>query len=97
MLHLLAVSVLAPELLDRIAPADDVLLQRGLVWSAKQGHQDNAKLMQLLDNNTQVYVLREVLKLQGIASGDILQGVQIIDYAGFVALTVKNPLIHTWC
>ncbi|WP_347986909.1 DsrH/TusB family sulfur metabolism protein [Methylomonas sp. AM2-LC] len=97
MLHLLSLPVIPPEILERIAPGDDVLLQQGLVWCARLGHHDNSWLLQLLDRNSQVYVLREMLSVQGICTSNILAGVQIIDYAGFVDLAVKNPVIHTWC
>ncbi len=97
MLHLVSLSPLRQEIVERIAAGDDVVLQQGTVWAALRGHADNAKLLQLLAQSTQVYVLKEILEVNGIVSSQVLAGVNIIDYPGLVGLTVKNPVIHTWC
>jgi sulfur relay protein TusB/DsrH len=97
MLHLLAMPVLPAEMLERIVSGDDVLLQRGLSWLARQGHADNGKVLELLAKPCQVYVLRDTLLACGIEPEQVLPGVSIIDYPGLVALSVKNPVSHTWC
>jgi tRNA 2-thiouridine synthesizing protein B len=43
-----------------------------------------------------LYALTEALQVNGIEPERIIAGVELIDYAGWVALTVKNPVIHTW-
>ncbi|MDD4914566.1 MAG: DsrH/TusB family sulfur metabolism protein [Methylococcales bacterium] len=97
MLHLISLPVLQPEIIERIAAGDDVLLQHNLVWLAKQGHSDNARLLELLRRPCGVYVMQDMLTACGMAPDGILPGVSIIDYSGLVELTVKNPVIHTWC
>lgn len=97
MLHLVAESTVSQTLLERIADGDDVVLQAGAVWSAFVGHQDNSKLAVLLSKGCGVYALRDVLAMSGIPDQQLLPGVVPIDYAQFVELTVKNPVIHTWC
>ncbi len=97
MLHLVSQAPLQQEIVERIVVGDDVVLQQGTVWAALNGHVDNAKLLQLLALPAQVYVLRELLEINGIESMRILGGVNVIDYSGLVELTVKNPVIHTWC
>ncbi|MDD1622679.1 MAG: sulfurtransferase TusB [Methylococcaceae bacterium] len=97
MLHLVSQAPLRQEIVERIVGGDDVVLQRGTVWAALSGHADNAKLLQLLAKSSRIYVLREMLEVNGIESSRVLEGVNIIDYSGLVDLTVKNPLIHTWC
>jgi len=97
MLHLLSLAVLPQEVIERIGAADDVVLQQDMVWTVLQGHADNAKLLQLLANGCQVYVLQDMLAVHGIKNSAVLNGVKIIDYPALVELTVKNQVIHTWC
>jgi tRNA 2-thiouridine synthesizing protein B len=67
------------------------------VWLAKEGHAENTKLTQLLVKGCRIFVLQEILLLVGIAQQQIITGVEVIDYAGLVALSVENSVIHTWC
>lgn len=97
MLHLVSLSPLPPEVAERMAAEDDVVLQQGSIWAALKGHADNAKLSHLMAEGCFIYVLREILEVNGIDDTQILAGVNIIDYPGLVDLTVKNPVIHTWC
>jgi sulfur relay protein TusB/DsrH len=96
MLHLMALPGLPQEMLERIAAGDDVLLQYGLVWLATQGHADNGKVRALLAKPCRIYVMQDMLQASGIAQESLLTGVSVIDYPGLVALTVTNPVIHTW-
>ncbi|MGD0959277.1 MAG: DsrH/TusB family sulfur metabolism protein [Methylomonas sp.] len=96
MLHLFALSSLPQECLDRVGSGDDVLLQHGAFWAAFSGHRDNPKLHRLMARDIRVYVLQEWLTVNGLTDGQILAGVEIIDYSGLVGLTVKNSVIHTW-
>jgi len=96
MLHLVS-QALQQAIVERIAAGDDVVLQQVSVWAALNGHADNAKLLQLFALPSQVYVLREMLEVNGIETSRLLAGVKVIDYPGLVDLTVKNPVIHTWC
>jgi len=97
MLHLVADDRLTEAVVGRIAVADDVLLQAGCAWAAYRGHRDNAKVVQLLKQRCGVYVLSDVLAANGMQVDRLLPEVKIIDYQAFVALTVDNPVIHTWC
>jgi tRNA 2-thiouridine synthesizing protein B len=97
MLHLLAETALSQAVVERIADSDDVVLQGGVVWAAFSGHIDNAKLAQLLARDCKVYALKDVLSMQGISHHQLLAGVEAINYSVLVELTVKNPVIHTWC
>jgi len=97
MLHLLVLPELLRQQIERIAPGDDVVLQQGAVWSAWLGHANNAQLSALLHQDSQVYVLSEFLLVNGIEHSQVMSGVNIINYSGLVDLTIKNPVIHTWC
>ena len=96
MLHQLALANLSDALIERIGAGDDVLLQYGTLWALINGHVDNAKLLALQSKSCQLYVLTEALQVNGIEPERIMTGVELIDYAGWVALTVKNSVIHTW-
>ena len=96
MLHQLALANLNDALVERIGAGDDVLLQYGSLWALLKGHADNAKLLALQSKSCQLYVLKQALQINGIEVERIIDGVQWIDYAQWVALTVKNPVIHTW-
>ncbi len=97
MLHLLSLSPLQAAVIERIGHGDDVALVDSAVCAALAGHQDNQLLQQLLANACRVYALQEMLLAHGIESQRLLVGVEPIDYAGLVELTVKNPVIHSWC
>ena len=96
MLHLIAENSLQASVVERIATGDDVILQGGVVWSVLIGHSDNQRLIDLIDRGCKLYALQDVLSAGGITEEQLLPGVQAIDYAAFVDLTVKNPVIHTW-
>lgn len=96
MLHLIADAVLTQAVMQRVAAGDDVLLLAGAVWGAYVGHQDNAKLSQLLAQQCHVHVLSDALAANGIGAEQLMPGVRVIDYPAFVDLTVNNPAIHTW-
>ena len=97
MLHLVSVSNFQQEIVERIAAGDDVVLQQGAILAAINGHAGNSKLLQLLAQESRVYVLQDMLAVYGIKPGQMLAGLKVVDYAGLVELTVKNPVILTWC
>ena len=97
MLHLLSLAVLPQEVIERIGFGDDVVLLQDMIWTVLCGHADNTKILQLLANSCQIYVLQDTLAMQGINKTLVLNGVKIVDYPGLVELTVKNPVIHNWC
>ena len=97
MLHLVSLPAFQQEVIERIAAGDDVLLHQGAVWTAMSGHADNRKLLQLLARDCRIYVLQEMLVVNGIQSNQVLAGINVVNYSGWVELTVKNPVIQTWC
>jgi tRNA 2-thiouridine synthesizing protein B len=97
MLHLIAETCLSQAVVERIAAGDDVVLQAGSIWSVLDGHQDNSKIGTLLAKPCQVYAMQDLLLANGIVAQQILCGVATIDYSELVELTIKNPVIHTWC
>ncbi|MBD9358122.1 DsrH/TusB family sulfur relay protein [Methylomonas albis] len=97
MLHLLSQMPLQTAVVERIGNGDDVVLMDGAVCATLTGHSGNALLRQLLSQSCRVYALQEMLLVHGVEQQGLLVGVELIDYAGLVELTVKNPVIHSWC
>ena len=52
-------------------------------------------LIRLLNNN-RLYVLSDDLAARGITLDQLVKGLETIDYAGLVELTVSNPVIQSW-
>lgn len=96
MLHILACAELNQILVERIAAGSAVLLQQSSIWALLPRHQNHLCLQALLNKSCRVYVLEDDLKLNGLAELSPDTGVQTIDYAGWVALTVEHEVIHTW-
>ena len=96
MLHILALPRLDSATVERIAAGDDVLLQRGTIWALLPGHQDHPQLTRLKAKNCQLYVLADWLAVNGLLAKVPAQPVQVIDYPGWVELTVSNEIIQTW-
>ncbi|CAD6873030.1 DsrH/TusB family sulfur relay protein [Methylomonas fluvii] len=96
MLHLLSQLPLQAALIERIGSGDDVVLMGGAVCAALAGHSGNALLRQLLSQSCRVYALQEMLLVYGVEPQFLLSGLEAVDYAGLVELTVRNPVIHSW-
>lgn len=97
MLHLLSQMPLQAALIERIGSGDEVVLMDGAVCAALTGHNGNALLRQLLSQSCRVYALQEMLLVHGVEQQRLLADVEPVDYAGLVELTVRNPVIHSWC
>lgn len=97
MLHLLSLATLSQALVDRIGDGDDLILQQGCIWCARKGHVDNHLLYTLMAKTCRIYVLKDMLTVYGIDASELLTGIALIDYSDFVNLSVKNPVIQTWC
>ncbi|OAI04304.1 hypothetical protein A1353_13665 [Methylomonas methanica] len=97
MLHLLSQLPLQAAVIERIGSGDDVVLMDGAVCAARAGHSANDLLRQLLSQSCRIYALQEMLLVHGVEPLLLLSGVESVDYAGLVELTVQNPVIHSWC
>ena len=42
------------------------------------------------------YVLGPDLKARGLSEDNILDGITVVDYAGFVDLTTEHDTVHSW-
>jgi tRNA 2-thiouridine synthesizing protein B len=79
-------------MLGLISDTDDVLfIQNGVLLSIN----GNRYLEELLQTGASVYVLRDDLDARGL-TGHVSERVQVVDYSGFVSLTVKHPQSLSW-
>ncbi|RLA08709.1 MAG: sulfurtransferase complex subunit TusB [Gammaproteobacteria bacterium] len=63
----------------------------GAVSDAK--HSDMVKTAM---NKSDFYVLKEDTQARGIDESKIIDGIQLVDYAGFVELSTKYDKIQSW-
>ena len=95
MLHLIFQSPIETAILDRIDSGDDVVFMENSVLRILQNGLMQNTLTQLL-TRSRLYVLSEDIEVRGITTDQLVKGIEAIDYAGLVELTVKNPVIQSW-
>ncbi|CDL83447.1 sulfurtransferase complex subunit TusB [Xenorhabdus szentirmaii] len=79
-------------MLGLVSDADDVLLiQNGVLL----GVNDNRYLNELIRTGAKIYALQEDLNARGLGVR-ISNSIQVIDYKGFVGLTVKHQQNFAW-
>ena len=96
MLHLISQSFLDNSILHRIDNGDDVVFLESAVFRVNKESELSIELQQLLKNNVRLYVLSKELETRGIATDELVLGIEVIDYPGLVRLTEKNKVIQTW-
>jgi tRNA 2-thiouridine synthesizing protein B len=95
MLHLIFQSPIETAILERMGAGDEVVFLENAVLRLLQKGQLSEMLIQLQQHH-RLYVLTEDLIVRGIAVDTLVTGIEVIDYAELVELTVKNPLIQSW-
>ena len=95
MLHLIFQSPIEIAILERIDSGDDVVFLENSVLRILQNGLLRDTLIQLL-SRSRFYVLSDDIEVRGITTVELVEGIEVIDYAGLVALTVKNPVIQSW-
>jgi tRNA 2-thiouridine synthesizing protein B len=94
-LHLIFQSPIEIAILERIDSGDDVVFLENSVLRILQNGLLRDTLTQLL-TRSRLYVLSDDIVVRGIATEELVEGIEAIDYAWLVALTVKNPVIQSW-
>lgn len=95
MLHIFAKSPIESHYLDRISAGDSVLFIRSAVCDLLSGG-TLSKQLSVLQTQTNLAVLSSDLQARGILPGELVDGITIIDYPGFVELTIKHSVIQSW-
>jgi tRNA 2-thiouridine synthesizing protein B len=94
-LHLIFQSPIESAILERIDSGDIVVFLENAVLRTLQNSAISNTLAQQLGRN-RLCVLSDDIAVRGIAPDELVQGIEVIDYAGLVELTVNNPVIQSW-
>jgi tRNA 2-thiouridine synthesizing protein B len=97
MLHIVNKSPLEKTTLDtvlRLARSGALLLIEDAVYAATRGNAAEAKLREAM-RRLKVFVLEPDLQARGVADR-VIEGVQTVDYGGFVDLVVEHPNCQSW-
>lgn len=96
MLHLIFQSPIDGSVLQRIDSGDDIVFQENAIFSINKKGLLKEELLNMLNNNIQLYALSNDLDARGVSGAELVMGIEIIDYNSLVGLTEKNKVIRTW-
>lgn len=71
-----------------------LLIEDGVYGALVDG--EASEVIQTCLKDRKVCVLGEDLQARGIESGKIVNGIEVVDYAGFVKLAVEHPKVQSW-
>lgn len=97
MLHIVNKSPLEKGTLDtvlRLARSGALLLIEDAVYAATRGNAAEPKLRRAMEK-LKVYALAPDLQARGVADR-LIDGVQTVDYEGFVDLVAEHPNCQSW-
>jgi tRNA 2-thiouridine synthesizing protein B len=94
-LHLIFQSPIEAAILERIDTEDIVVFLENAVLRTIQNSVISDTLMQQMSCN-RLFVLSDDIAVRGITPNELVKGVEVIDYAELVELTVNNPVIQSW-
>jgi len=96
MLHLIYQSAIDSALLQRISSLDSVVFLENANFQINKNGTLSPELEQMLNNRINFYVLDVELETRGINIAELVEGIKVINYLGFVELTESNKVIKTW-
>ena len=76
-------------------PGNDILLIEDGVYAAMNGT-SVAGTISAATKNFQIYVLGPDLASRGVAKEELIDGVEVVDYDGFVRLAAQNDTVQSW-
>ena len=74
--------------------ASILLLEDG-VYAAMRGTAAEEKMI-AAGNSHKIFVLGPDLKARGLAVENVIEGIEMVDYGGFVDLTVSHDSVQSW-
>ena len=77
------------------ADGSAVLLMEDGVIGAMQGTRLASQLVEAMQN-VAIYALAPDLKARGLAENQVIDGIRVVDYAGFVDLTAEHDRVQAW-
>jgi len=94
-LHLVFQSPIEAAVLERIDSGDVVVFLENAVLRVLQNSVISDAVTQQLGKN-RLCVLSDDIAIRGISPNELIEGLEVIDYAGLVELTVNNPIVQSW-
>ena len=88
-------SACLAQCLARAGEGDAVLLLEGGVYAALKDAEP-AWLLREAMGRLAVYALEPDLAARGVAAGDCVEGLALVDYAGFVELSLRHAPALSW-
>lgn len=76
-------------------PGSAILLIEDGVVGAIKGTAIESKLTETLQTS-KIYVLGPDLAARGLSEDKLLDGIQVVDYGGFVDLVAENDSVQSW-
>ncbi|WP_340122684.1 sulfurtransferase complex subunit TusB [Methylobacter svalbardensis] len=95
MLHLIFQSPIETAVLERIDSGDVVVFLENAVLRVYQHSNISDALSKQLSSN-RLCVLSDDITVRGIIADELVKGIEVINYAELVELTVNNPVIQSW-
>ena len=72
-----------------------ILLLEDGVYAAMRGSANEDKMI-AAGNRHKIFVLGPDLKARGLALENVIEGIEMVDYGGFVDLTVSHHNVQAW-
>jgi len=83
------------ECLSHSVEGSSILLIEDGVYAAMQGTKVESDVKAAVASK-KVYALSADVKLRGLATERMIEGIELVDYAGFVDLTESNEKVQAW-
>jgi tRNA 2-thiouridine synthesizing protein B len=81
--------------LGHASAGSNVLLIEDGVYAATQGTAVEQRVKQALDS-VKLFVLGPDLLARGLSEDRVIDGISVVDYAGFVDLAAENDKVQAW-
>ncbi|KAA6185966.1 sulfurtransferase complex subunit TusB [Thiohalocapsa marina] len=81
--------------LNYVTGGASVLLLEDGVYAALKGTAIEQRVTEALDS-AKVYVLGPDLKARGFTDERVIEGISVVDYAGFVDLAAESDKVQAW-
>jgi len=76
-------------------PGSDILLIEDAVYAATRGTSVSDSVADAM-NDHKIYALGPDLASRGIDPSSLIEGVEVVDFAGFVRLAASNDTVQSW-
>jgi len=81
--------------LNHLGSGSNLLLIEDGIYAALKGTAVEERVKTALDS-VKVYVLGPDLKARGFSEERVIEGISVVDYAGFVDLAAENDKVQAW-